>query len=153
AATEPGSSRPNYHTSRTSGSTPVTGAHDWRLRAVHAHPDDEANKGAATKARYADRDLQVHAVAWTGGARGDARNPPLENDPEVLRGLPGRRRREMAEAAAALGVSHRWLGFVDSGLPQGDPLPPLPEGSFAVEPLEVAAEALVRVVREFRPQV
>src|SRR5699024_11632201 len=59
----------------------------------------------------------------------------------------------MAEAAAALGVSQRWLGFVDSGLPQGDPLPPLPEGSFAVEPLEVATEALVRVVRELRPQV
>ena len=30
-----------------------------------------------------------------------------------------------------LGVRQRWLGFVDSGLPEGDPLPPLPAGSFA----------------------
>jgi len=74
-------------------------------------------------------------------------------DPEVLRDLPGLRRREMAAAAAALGVQQRWLGFVDSGLPEGDPLPPLPQGCFALEPLEVAAEALVAVVREFRPHV
>ncbi|HLR27644.1 MAG TPA: mycothiol conjugate amidase Mca [Ruania sp.] len=121
--------------------------------AVHAHPDDESSKGAATMARYAAEGVQVLVVSCTGGERGDVLNPRLENDPEVLRDLPGLRRREMAEAAAALGVSQRWLGFVDSGLPQGDPLPPLPEGSFAVEPLEVATEALVRVVREFRPQV
>ena len=38
-------------------------------------------------------------------------------------------------------MQHRWLGFVDSGLPEGDPLPPLPEGCFALEPLEVTAEA------------
>jgi mycothiol S-conjugate amidase len=59
----------------------------------------------------------------------------------------------MARAAKILGVSHRWLGFVDSGLPEGDPLPPVPEGSFAVVPLEESTEALVRVIREFRPHV
>jgi len=59
----------------------------------------------------------------------------------------------MAAAAAALGVEHTWLGFVDSGLPEGDPLPPLPEGCFALEPLEVTTEALVGVIREFRPHV
>lgn len=131
----------------------MTGAQDLRLMAVHAHPDDESSKGAATMARYAAEGVQVLVVSCTGGERGDVLNPRLENDPEVLRDLPGLRRREMAEAAAALGVSQRWLGFVDSGLPQGDPLPPLPEGSFALEPMEVATEALVRVVREFRPQV
>jgi mycothiol S-conjugate amidase len=50
-------------------------------------------------------------------------------------------------------VKHHWLGFVDSGLPEGDPLPPLPEGCFALEPLEVASAPLVRLVREFRPHV
>jgi mycothiol S-conjugate amidase len=59
----------------------------------------------------------------------------------------------MARAVAELGVEHAWLGFVDSGLPEGDPLPPLPEGCFAVQPLETAAEPLVRLVREFRPHV
>ena len=32
-------------------------------------------------------------------------------------------------------------------------VPPLPPGCFALEPLHVAAEALVHVVREFRPHV
>ena len=30
-------------------------------------------------------------------------------------------------------------------------LPPLPEGCFALEPLSVTTEALVRVIRSFRP--
>jgi mycothiol S-conjugate amidase len=59
----------------------------------------------------------------------------------------------MAQAAQILGVQHRWLGFVDSGLPEGDPLPPLPEGSFAAIPLDEAAAPLVALVREFRPHV
>ena len=59
----------------------------------------------------------------------------------------------MAKAAEILGVEHTWLGFVDSGLPKGDPPPPLPEGCFALVPLERPTEALVRVVREFRPHV
>ena len=59
----------------------------------------------------------------------------------------------MAKAAEILGVEHTWLGFVDSGLPQGDPPPPLPEGCFALVPLEESVESLVRVVREFRPHV
>jgi mycothiol S-conjugate amidase len=50
-------------------------------------------------------------------------------------------------------VHHAWLGFVDSGLPEGDPLPPLPEGCFGLESLEDATEPLVRVVRTFRPHV
>jgi mycothiol S-conjugate amidase len=50
-------------------------------------------------------------------------------------------------------VGQRFLGFTDSGLPEGDPLPPLPEGSFALVPLHEAAAPLVRLVREFRPHV
>ena len=46
--------------------------------------------------------------------------------------MPAIRRAEMARAAEILGVQHRWLGFVDSGLPEGDPQPPLPEGCFAL---------------------
>ena len=59
----------------------------------------------------------------------------------------------MARAQEILGVDHVWLGFVDSGLPEGDPLPALPDGCFALEPLEVTTEALVRVIREVRPHV
>src|SRR5690606_10289603 len=46
-----------------------------------------------------------------------------------------------------------WLGFEDSGYPEGDPPPPLPDGCFAALPLEQPTEALVRIMREFRPHV
>jgi mycothiol S-conjugate amidase len=124
-----------------------------RLMAVHAHPDDESSKGAATMAKYVADGVDVLVVSCTDGERGDVLNPALKNDPEILRNLPEVRRREMAKAQQILGVQHTWLGFADSGLPEGDPLPPLPEGCFALEPIEVTTEALVRVIRDFRPHV
>jgi mycothiol S-conjugate amidase len=124
-----------------------------RLMCVHAHPDDESSKGAATMARYVAEGAEVLVVSCTGGERGDILNPALQQDPALLRDMPEVRRHEMAEAARILGVKHEWLGFVDSGLPEGDPLPPLPEGCFALEPLHTAAEPLVRLVRSFRPHV
>ena len=120
--------------------------------AVHAHPDDESSKGGATTARYADEGNDVLVVTLTGGERGSILNPAMDT-PGVLERMDEIRREEMAAAAAALGVRQTRLGFVESGLPEGDPLPPLPEDSFALVPLEVATEALVRVVREFRPHV
>ena len=124
-----------------------------RLMAVHAHPDDESSKGAATLARYRAEGVEVMVVSCTGGERGDILNSKLKDDPVVLRDIAEVRRREMAEAARILGVQHEWLGFVDSGLPEGDPPPPLPEGCFALAPLPVAAAPLVRLVRRFRPHV
>lgn len=123
-----------------------------RLMAVHAHPDDESSKGAATMARYAAEGHEVLVVTLTGGERGDILNPAMDR-PGILDNITQVRRDEMAAAAKVLGVQQMWLGFVDSGLPQGDPLPPVPEGSFATVPLDEAAEKLVRVVREFRPHV
>ncbi|WP_336084541.1 mycothiol conjugate amidase Mca [Nocardia sp. SSK8] len=120
--------------------------------AVHAHPDDESSKGAATTARYAAEGVDVLVVTLTGGERGSILNPAMDT-PGVLDRIEEVRREEMAAAAHALGVRQQWLGFVDSGLPEGDPLPPLPEGCFALVPLEESTEALVRVVREFRPHV
>ncbi|MDD9205390.1 mycothiol conjugate amidase Mca, partial [Georgenia sp. 10Sc9-8] len=96
---------------------------------------------------------RVRVVSCTGGERGSVLNPRLADAPTVMRDMPAYRRREMAAAARALGVEHVWLGFEDSGLPEGDPLPPLPEGCFALQPLSVTTEALVRQVREFRPHV
>src|ERR1051325_9644393 len=59
----------------------------------------------------------------------------------------------MGAAAEALGVKQAWLGFVDSGLPEGDPLPPLPEGCFGLMDPAEAALPLVKLIREFRPHV
>ena len=123
-----------------------------RLMAVHAHPDDESSKGAATTARYAAEGARVMVVTLTGGERGDILNPAMDL-PEVHGRIHEIRIDEMRKAAEILGVEHHWLGFVDSGLPEGDPTPPLPEGCFALEPLEVPTEALVQVIREFKPHV
>ena len=122
-----------------------------RLMAVHAHPDDESSKGAATMAKYAATGYDVLVVSCTGGERGDVLNPRLKGDPHIERDLAQVRRDEMKRAQEILGVDHTWLGFVDSGLPEGDPLPPLPDGCFALEPIEVTTEALVREIRRFRP--
>ena len=124
-----------------------------RLMAVHAHPDDESSKGAGTTARYAAEGVDVLVVSCTGGERGDVLNPKYGQVEGGIEGMRAVRELEMAAAAEALGVRQQWLGFVDSGLPEGDPLPPLPEGCFALVPLEEASAPLVELVREFRPHV
>jgi mycothiol S-conjugate amidase len=120
--------------------------------AVHAHPDDESSKGAATMVRYVRSGAEVLVCTMTGGERGDILNKAMER-PEIRADLAAVRRAEMARAREILGVRQEFMGFVDSGLPEGDPLPPLPEGCFALEPLESAARPLVQAVREFRPHV
>jgi mycothiol S-conjugate amidase len=123
-----------------------------RLMAVHAHPDDESSKGAATMAKYVREGVEVLVATLTGGERGSVLNPAMDR-PEVQADLPRIRREEMARAREILGVEQRFLGFTDSGLPEGDPLPPLPEGSFGLVPLAEAAAPLVRLVRDFKPHV
>ncbi len=123
-----------------------------RLLAVHAHPDDESSKGAATMAQYASEGVDVMVVTCTGGERGDILNPALDT-PENWANIAALRVDEMDNAARILGVRHRWLGHVDSGLPQGDPLPPLPDGCFALADVDQAGEALAAIIREFRPHV
>jgi mycothiol S-conjugate amidase len=94
-------------------------------------------------------------VTCTGGERGSILNPSFR--PADLAESPAQmgavRRREMARAAQILGVRHHWLGYIDSGFPEGDPAPPLPQECFAAVPLERPTEDLVRVIRAFRPHV
>ncbi len=130
-----------------------TGGSGLRLLHVHAHPDDESSKGAATTAKYVAEGVQVMVATCTGGERGSVLNPKLAHDENVLRNITEIRRAEMAAAREILGVEQRWLGFVDSGFPEGDPLPPLPEGCFALEAPAVAAGPLVQIMREFKPHV
>ena len=81
---------------------------DLRLMAVHAHPDDESSKGAATTAMYVEQGVEVMVVTCTGGERGDVLNARTQAAVDEL-GLEEVRRREMAEAAAILRVRHAWL--------------------------------------------
>jgi mycothiol S-conjugate amidase len=127
-------------------------AEQLRLMAVHAHPDDESSKGAATTARYVAEGVEVMVVTCTGGERGSVLNPKLDR-PDIVANLSEIRREEMERAREILGVRQEWLGFVDSGLPEGDPLPPLPDGCFGLVSPQTGAEPLVRLIREFRPHV
>jgi len=127
-----------------------------RLLAVHAHPDDESSKGAATYAYYARAGASVTVVSCTGGERGDVQNAALAERAMAERDMAGLRRREMAEAQRVMGIDHRWLGYVDSGLPDDytrERTDLLPAGCFALVPLEISAEPLVRLIRELRPHV
>jgi mycothiol S-conjugate amidase len=124
-----------------------------RLMAVHAHPDDESSKGAATMAKYVSEGVDVLVATCTGGERGSILNPKLQGDTYIEEHIHEVRAREMDEAREILGVRQAWLGFVDSGLPEGDPLPPLPDGCFALQDVAEAAGALVGLIREFRPHV
>lgn len=124
-----------------------------RLLAVHAHPDDESSKGAATSAKYADLGARVLIATMTGGEAGDILNPALLQSPKATRDIAGLRREEMASAAAALGAEHVWVGHVDSGLPEGDFETEIPAGCFYRVPDEIAMLPLVHIIRQFRPQV
>jgi mycothiol S-conjugate amidase len=123
-----------------------------RLMHVHAHPDDESSKGAATTARYVAEGVEVLVVTCTGGERGSILNPNMDR-PDVLANMATIRRQEMASARRILGIRQEWLGFVDSGFPEGEPPPPLPDGCFGLQPVEQAAAPLVAAMRTFRPHV
>jgi mycothiol S-conjugate amidase len=119
---------------------------------VHAHPDDESSKGAASTAKYVAEGVDVHVATCTGGERGSILNPKMDR-PEIAANITEIRRQEMERARDILGIRQDWLGFVDSGWPEGDPPPPLPEGCFALVPLEQSTERLVELIRDFRPHV
>jgi mycothiol S-conjugate amidase len=123
--------------------------------AVHAHPDDESSKGAATMARYVREGVDVLVATCTGGERGSVLNPKMDR-PEIKDNMAEIRRAEMERAREILGVEQAWLGFVDSGWVENyDPADPsgLPEGCFARVPVAEAAEPLVKLIREFKPHV
>ncbi|WP_174774829.1 MULTISPECIES: mycothiol conjugate amidase Mca [unclassified Cryobacterium] len=121
-----------------------------RLLAVHAHPDDESSKGAASYAYYRSRGAEVMVVSCTGGEGGSILNDALADTAMAERDMAGLRRREMRQAQQALGIEHRWLGYQDSGMNEDGSVPP---NSFSTIDLEFSAEPLVRIIREFRPQV
>src|SRR5262245_22716930 len=118
---------------------------------VHAHPDDESSKGAASTAKYVAEGVDVHIVTCTGGERGSILNPNMDR-PDVLANITEIRRQEMNRAREILGIRQAWLGWVDSGYPEGDPPPPLPAGCFALMKVEAAAAPLARRIPASRPE-
>ena len=122
---------------------------------VHAHPDDESSKGAATMARYAKEGYRISVVTLTDGSAGEILNPAMDR-PGILDRLPEVRREELERALEILGVTdHFDLGYKDSGYVEdfaGDGSL-LPADSFFNVPLEEPTGRLVEIIRRERPEV
>ena len=121
------------------------------LLSVHAHPDDEASKGAGTVHKYHEAGVHTVLVCCTDGGAGDILNPALDT-PEVKADIVNIRRQELDESASIIGFDEVvMLGYKDSGMPDSeanaDP------GCFARAPLDEAVGRLVAVIRRTRPQV
>ncbi|HEX9888659.1 MAG TPA: mycothiol conjugate amidase Mca [Nitriliruptorales bacterium] len=122
-----------------------------RLLFVHAHPDDEASKGAATAARYVDEGARVVLVTCTGGEAGEVLNPNYPSDiPEGA--LTAIRKAELEASIQIIGFSRAYqLGYPDSGYHE-DPSG-VPEGTFARTSADVSGADLAAILRRERPQV
>jgi len=137
---------------------------DLRLLLVHAHPDDESIGQGATMAKYAAEGRHVTLVTCTAGEMGEILVPELEHLAADRDDRLGEHRRgELADAMKALGVTdHRFLGgfgtYRDSGMqwhPDGHAIPAdtIHDNAFWAADLTEAADHLVAVIREVRPQV
>ena len=113
------------------------------LLSVHAHPDDESSKGAATVAYYAARGVRCVLVSCTGGEAGEVLDPDLRSeDLAAVRSL------ELGEAARILGYeSTVRLGYRDSGMHGNEP------DGFVSADLGVVVADLVTILRRERPHV
>ncbi len=121
------------------------------LMTVHAHPDDEASKGAATVARARADGVRSVLVCCTGGEQGEILNPAMDT-PEVRERLAEVRMEELADSMAVIGYDDLvLLGYRDSGM-AGDPANDDPR-CFARADHDEAVGRLVRAIREYRPQV
>jgi mycothiol S-conjugate amidase len=128
---------------------------------VHAHPDDEASKGAPTLARLHAEGVYTVLVCCTGGEEGDLQNPSLRQPGQPFHGLTPEEEKakvaelrpaELAASAAAIGFDEVvMLGYRDSGMPDS-PSNEHPE-SFHQADLDEAVGRLVAVLRRVRPQV
>jgi mycothiol S-conjugate amidase len=121
------------------------------LLSVHAHPDDEASKGAPTVARYHSEGVHTVLVCCTGGEEGDILNPAMDT-PEVRADIGRIRLAELKASTDIIGYDETvLLGYRDSGMPDSEANKN--PASFAQAPLEEAVGKLVEVIRRERPQV
>jgi N-acetyl-1-D-myo-inositol-2-amino-2-deoxy-alpha-D-glucopyranoside deacetylase len=137
---------------------------DKHLLLVHAHPDDESIGQGATMAKYVAEGIGVTLVTCTAGEMGEILVPELEHmaaDKDDT--LADQRRIELDNAMKELGdTDHRYLGgfqtYRDSGMQWHEdghavPADTIHENAFWHADLTEAADHLVAVIREVRPQV
>ena len=80
---------------------------------VHAHPDDEASKGASTMARYAAEGVRTVLVTCTGGEAGDILNEEADSPAGA-----GRHRRGADARARRKRPDHRVPPALSARLPR-----------------------------------
>src|SRR3954452_15488997 len=121
------------------------------LLSVHAHPDDEASKGAATVATLAAEGVKTVLVCCTGGEAGDILNPAMDLE-EVKSRLGEVGMEELDASVAVIGYEVlELLGYRDSGMPDSEHNAH-PE-CFAQAPLDEAVGKLVQLIRTHKPHV
>jgi N-acetyl-1-D-myo-inositol-2-amino-2-deoxy-alpha-D-glucopyranoside deacetylase len=129
-----------------------------RLLLVHAHPDDETINNGVTMAKYAKDGAQVTLVTCTRGEEGEVLVAELSDLASNKDDKLGQHREiELKDAMAHLGITDfRFLGapnkkWRDSGMmgtPQNDR-----SDVFWQSDLEEAANELVKIILEIKPQV
>ncbi|MFA9444321.1 N-acetyl-1-D-myo-inositol-2-amino-2-deoxy-alpha-D-glucopyranoside deacetylase [Egicoccus sp. AB-alg6-2] len=118
------------------------------LLCVHPHPDDESIACGGLLARSAAEGRRVFVVTCTGGEEGENLAGIDLGDEDLV----SHRRRELADALAALGVTeHAYLGYRDSGM-AGSEANGHPD-SFHRADLDEAARRLAAILRRVRPHV
>lgn len=128
---------------------------------VHAHPDDEASKGAPTLAKYHARGVRTILVCCTGGEEGDLQNPTLREPGRPFHGLTPEQERELVvsmrpaeldRSAEVIGFDDVvMLGYRDSGMADSESNDH--PDCFHRADVDEATGRLVEVVRRERPQV
>ena len=131
------------------------------LLTLHAHPDDEASKGAPTLAKYKAEGVRTVLVCCTGGEEGDLQNPSLREPGQPFHGLTPEQEKallaevrpgELARSAEIIGFDVvEMLGYRDSGMV--DTPPNQHPDCFHMAPLDEAVGRLVAIIRRERPQV
>jgi len=128
---------------------------------IHAHPDDEASKGAPTLAKYRAEGVHTVLVCCTGGEEGDLQNALLREPGQPFHALTPEQEKlkmaelrpiELAESAAIIGFEEVvMLGYRDSGMLDAEAN--ANPDSFHMAPIDEAVGRLVAIIRRTRPQV
>lgn len=128
---------------------------DLHAMFVHAHPDDESSKGAATMARYAKEGHRISVVTLTDGGAGDVLNPTMDR-PGVKERMIEIREEELARALEIIGVTDHWaFGYPDSGYVEdfdGDGSKVADDAFYNVQ-IDEVVRRLVELIRAERPDV
>jgi LmbE family N-acetylglucosaminyl deacetylase len=107
-----------------------------RLLCVFAHPDDEVFCAGGSLAKYSAQGYEIMVVSATNGDAGQIRDAHTA----TRRTLGGVRAKELQQSCQALGVQHAvCLAYGDGTLKDLD--------------IQVLIGEVVRIIREFRPEV